>query len=98
MAAYRFHIAKPDQLQSLVPMVKDNPASVARVARIWKAAKEKRGETRWDTGVYVGFSGDRAREAVLFRVATGDELVTFGTLKYNLALRWCERHLRQVYD
>ena len=90
MAAYRFHIAKPDQLQSLVPMVKDNPASVARVARIWKAAKEKRGETRWDTGVYVGFSGDRTREAVL--------LVTFGTLKYNLALRWCERHLRQVYD
>lgn len=98
MSAKRFHVAKPYQLQSLVPMVKDSPASVARVARIWKIAKEKKGATRWDTGVYVGFSGDRAREAVLFRVSAGDELVQFGTLKYNLALNWCEQHLRQVFD
>lgn len=98
MAAKIFHIAKPDQLQCLVPMVKDNPPHVARVARIWKIAKDKKSETRWDTCLYAGFSGDRAREAMLFRVSAGEELVKFGTLKYNLALNWCEQHLRQVYD
>lgn len=98
MAAKRFHVAKPDQLQCLVPMVKDRPASVARVARIWKHAKEKKGETRWDTGVYAAFSGDRTREAALFRVTCGDELVEISTLKYNMALAWCEQHLRQVYE
>ena len=98
MSAKRFHIAKPDQLQTLVKFAKANAPTIARTARIWKIAKEKKGETRWDTGVYVGFSGDRAREAVLFRVAAGDELVQFGTLKYNLALNWCEQHLRQVYE
>lgn len=98
MAAKRFHIARPDQLQSLVKYTKDNACSVARTARIWEAAKHRKGETRWDNGIYAGFSGDRAREAVLFRVAAGDELVQFGTLKYNLALNWCEQHLRQVYD
>ena len=98
MSVKRFHVARPDQLQCLVPMVKDNPTSVARVARIWKIAKSKRDTTRWDTGVYAGFSGDRARSAALFRIANGDELVQFGTLKYNLALNWCEQHLRQVYE
>ena len=84
MAAKRFHIARPDQLQSLVKYTKDNACSVARTARIWEAAKRRKGETRWDNGVYAGFSGDK--------------LVQFGTLKYNLALNWCEQHLRQVYD
>lgn len=98
MAAKRFHVAKPDQLQCLVPMVKDRPASVARVARIWKHARAKKGETRWDTGVYAGFSGDRTREAALFRVANGEELTEIGRLRYNTALRWCEQHLRQVYE
>lgn len=98
MAVKRFHVARPDQLQSLVIYVKDNACTVSRMARIWKIAKEKKGETRWDRGVYVGFSGDMAREAVLFRVTSGDELVQFGTLKYNLALAWCEKNLRRVYD
>lgn len=98
MAAKNFHIARPDQLQTLVTYVKDKPCSVARVARIWKIAKDKRGETRWDRGVYAGFSGDMAREAVLFRASNGDELVEFGRLKYNLALAWCEKNLRRVYE
>ena len=98
MAAKRFHVAKPDQLQTLVKYAKTNAATVARTARIWKAAKDKHGETRWDTGIYAGFSGDRAREAVLFRVTNGDEMMVFATLKYNLALVWCEQHLRPVYD
>jgi len=98
MAAKRFHIATPDQLQALADFAKSNALTIAKVARIWAAAKKKHEHTRWDYGVYVGFSGDRKRVAVLARVAAGDELVEFGTLKYNLALNWCEQHLRQVYD
>lgn len=98
MAAKRFHIARPDQLQTLVKFAKTNAPTIARTARIWKIAKDKHGTTRWDTGVYVGFSGDRAREAVIFRVSNRDELVEVGRLKYNLALNWCEQHLRPVYD
>lgn len=98
MSAKRFHVARPDQLQSLVKYAKTNAPTMARTARIWKNAKDRKGETRWDKCVYACFSGDRAREASVFRIATGDELVVVGELKYNLALNWCEQHLRQVYD
>ena len=63
MAAYHYHVATPQQLQSMVPLVKRNAPTVARVARIWRAARAKKGETRWDHDVYAGFSGDRTREA-----------------------------------
>lgn len=97
MSAKRFHVARPDELQTLVKFAKNNGPTIARAARIWRIVKDRKGETRWDTGVYVGFSGDRAREAALFRVS-GDELVQLGTLKYNTALYWCEQNLRQVYN
>ena len=97
MAAKRFHVARPDQLQTMVPFARTNGCTVARMARIWKIAKEKKGETRWDTGVYVGFSGDMTRKAALVRIS-GDELVEVADLKYNLALAWCERNLRRVYE
>ena len=97
MAAKRFHVARPDQLQCLVKYAKTNAPSVARTARIWKNAKEKKGDTRWDTGIYACFSGDLDREAALFRYCDGD-MVEFGKLKYNLALAWCEQHLRRVYE
>ena len=93
MAAKRFHIARPDQLQSLVKYTKDDPCTVAKVARIWEAARQRKGTARWDNGIFAGFSGDRSRDAALFR-ASGDELVRFGTLKYNTALNWCEQNLR----
>lgn len=96
MSAKRFHVARPDQLQSLVKFAKNNAPTIARTARIWKIAKDKNGTTRWDTGVYISFSGDRAREAVIFRVANADEPVEVGTLKYNLALNWCEVHLKPL--
>lgn len=98
MAVKRFHVAKPDQLQSLVQFAKSQAPTMARTARIWKIAKGKKGETRWDRSVYVWFSGDKAREAGIFRISSGDEPVEVGRLKYNLALNWCEQHLRQVYD
>ena len=96
MAAKRFHISRPDQLQSLVQFAKTNACTVARTARIWKIARQK-GKTRWDKGIYAGFSGDMARKAALFRVVD-DELVEFADLKYNLALAWCEQNLRRVYS
>lgn len=96
MSARTFHVARPDQLQTLVKYAKTNAPTVARTARIWDAARKKNGETRWDKGVYVGFSGDRQRKATLFRVTGDDELVEFATLKYNLSLLWCEQHLRHV--
>ena len=98
MAAKRFHIARPDQLQSLVKYVKNNACTVSRTARIWATAKNRKGSTRCDENVYVTFSGDRSRQAILFRFSADNELVEFGTLKYNLALVWCEQHLCQVYD
>ncbi len=97
MAAKRFHVARPDQLQTLVKYAKTNATTVARTARIWKAAKDKRGETRWDRGIYACFSGDMDRVAALFRYCDGD-MVEFGRLKYNLAMAWCERNLRRVYE
>ena len=96
MSARTFHVARPDQLQTLVKYAKTNAPTVARTARIWDAARKKNGETRWYKGVFVGFSGDRKRMATLYRVTTYEELVEFATLRYNLALLWCERNLRQV--
>ena len=98
MAAGRFHVAKPDQLQSLVKYARTNATTVSRMARIWKIAKEKKGDTRWDSGVYACFSGDRVREAAVYRVTAEHELIEVAALRYNLALNWCEQHLRQVYD
>lgn len=98
MAAKRFHIEKPDQLQTLVQFAKENAPTVARTARIWKNAKERKGATRWDRGVYAGFSGDRKREAGIFRITSEDEMIHVAALQYNKALNWCEQHLRQVYD
>ena len=98
MSAKRFHVARPDQLQTLVKFAKTNAPTIARTARIWKSAKDRKGETRWDDGVYVGFSGDRTRQAALYRVTADDELIEVATLKYNLALLWCEQHLQPVYE
>lgn len=98
MAVKRFHIANPEQLQTLVQFAKADASTIARMARIWRAAKDKHEHTHWDHGIYIYFSGDRKREAAIARLAAGDELVIVGKMKYNLALNWCEQHLRQVYD
>lgn len=94
MAARRFHVAKPDQLQAIVPLLKQNAPLVARTVRIWKAAKDKYGETRWDSGVYIDFPEGSDQSAVLFRMIEDNETVVYGFLAYNMALRWCEQHLK----
>lgn len=96
MAAKRFHIAAPEQLRGLSAFVKDGKLDT--LASVWAAMKRRNGPTRWDDRIYVGFSGDQSRTAEVVRVGTNDDVVRCATLKYNLALKWCEQHLRRVYD
>ena len=67
-------------------------------ASVWTAAKRRNGTTRWDDKIFVGFSGDRHRIAEVVRIDANSELVYCATLRYNLALNWCEKNLREVYD
>ena len=46
MSAKRFHVARPDQLQTLVKFAKNNGPTIARAARIWRIVKDRKGETR----------------------------------------------------
>lgn len=96
MAAKRFHIASPDQLRDLSEFVKEGKLN--SIVSVWAATKRRNGATRWDDKIYVGFSGDSSRTAEVVRIDVNDELVHCATLRYNLALRWCEKNLREVYD
>lgn len=96
MAAKRFHVARPEELRELAGLVKEGKLS--NMVSVWTAAKRRSGETRWDNAIYVGFSGDRSRNAEVVRFNAQGELVYCATLHYNKALNWCEQHLRPVYD
>ena len=96
MAAKRFHIATPEQLRELSEFVKEGKLN--NIASVWTAAKRRNGATRWDDKIFVGFSGDRHRVAEVVRIDANSELVYCATLRYNLALNWCEKNLREVYD
>lgn len=96
MAAKRFHVSKPDELRALCEFVKEGKLS--NMVSVWTATARKNGATRWDDAIYVGFSGDRQRVAEVVRFSATGELVYCATLRYNLALNWCEQHLRPVYD
>ena len=95
--AKRFHVANPGQLKALVPFAKTNAPSLEKMVRIWYAAQRK-GKNRWDNAIYVGFSGDRHREAGIVRIGANNELVTCATLMYNKALGYCECNMRRVFD
>ena len=96
MAAKRFHIENPDQLRELAAFVKEGKLST--IASVWTAAKRRNGTTRWDDKIFVGFSGDRNRISEVVRIDANSELVYCATLRYNLALNWCEKNLLEVYD
>ena len=96
MAAKRFHIATPDQLRALSEFVKDGKLNT--MISVWTATKRRQGATRWDNAIFVGFSGDRRRTAEVVRIDANGELVYCATLRYNLALNWCEKNLREVYE
>lgn len=94
MAAKRFHIATPEQMKALCEFVKDG--NLSRTASVWSATHRREGKTRWDQAIYACFSGDRSKEAEVVRLGSNEEIVHCARLKYNLALSWCESHLRQI--
>ena len=94
MAAKRFHVARPDELRALNDFVKEGKLS--SMVTVWTAQSRRTGETRWDNAIYVGFSGDRYKEAEVFRADAKNELIFCATLQYNKALNWCEQHLKEI--
>lgn len=96
MAAKRFHIASPEQLHELEAFVKDG--KLKTMVSVWTTTKRRDGKTRWDDKIFVGFSGDRYKEAEVYRVDVNNELISCATLQYNKALNWCEQNLHPVYD
>ena len=98
MAEKRFHIASPAELASLAEFAKDGKKTIERMISVWTAARRRKGDTRWDDSIYVGFCGTRKKRAEVVRFSAESEIVPVGTLQYNKALNWCEQHLRQVFD
>ena len=98
MGAKRFHISTPEELKALAEYAKETPNRLTNIIRVWTAVKRKDGKTRWDNAIYCGFSGDRTRIAEIVRFTSDNELEYCASLKYNLALNWCEKHLQEVYD
>lgn len=97
MAAKKYHITSPAELAELAALAKDGKAAIERTVSIWTAARRRKGDTRWDQAIYVGFCGSRQRNAEIVRLSAGGELVYVGSVQYNKALNWCEQHLQQVY-
>jgi len=98
MAAKRFHIDTPEQLQELDGLTKEQPSGLRNMIRMWTVEKRRKKETAWDGCFYIFFSGTREREAAIIRFSTAHELVNRIPVRYNKALNWCEQHLREVYE
>ena len=98
MAARKFHIATPEDLQALARFAKGAPGKISRLIRVWTANKRRLGNVRWDNALYVTFSGDRARTAEIVLFTSDNELDRCGELQYNLALQWCKKYLREARD
>ncbi len=96
MAAKRFLIERPDQLRTLSYYSKEQPSRLDSLISVWAATRRRSGKTPWDGAIFAGFSGDVHKAAAVVRITVENELVMCAPLKYNIALNWCERHLRQV--
>ena len=96
MAAKRFHIATPEELRELERFAKEQPSGLQNVIRIWTVTKRRQQKTNWDRNFYACFSGTRDRIAEIVRFDSGHELAATYPVRYNLALQWCETHLKQV--
>ena len=98
MPAKRFHIDTPEKLHELSALVKDKPSTVENMARVWTVTRRRQGGHAWDGQIYAMFSGSRDRSAEIVRLGRDAPIMVCGSLRYNLALRWCEKNLRQVTD
>lgn len=96
--AKRFLFETPEQLKEVAGLCLDGSAAkVMNVARMWSAERRKKQHTPWDGKIGASFyTEEHKRCACVFRLSTGDGLCVMGWLKYNLALRWCETHLRRL--
>ena len=94
MAARKYALSEPEELEGLVPFVKEG--RLASLVMVWRVARRRKGDMRWDGAFFVRFSGDSRRTAEVMRVKPGGEAVWCATLRYNLALSWCEARLRQI--
>lgn len=94
MAAKRFHVATPEQLKELNGMV--TSGKLENMVRTWAATARRCGKSRWDDAFIVGFSGDQNRIAEVWRITNSQELVYCASVRYNTALRYCGRNMRQI--
>lgn len=92
MSAKRFHVFDPEQLKAIEAFITDG--SIDNLYRIWNYYRSTGKGRIWNNAIFISFSGDRMRRANVVKVIQGDER-TFANLKYNLALRWCQRNLRE---
>lgn len=95
MAAKRFHIATPEELRQLAAFVKEGKLDA--MIRVWTVTVRRQGKSRWDDAIYISFSSDRNRNAEVFRIAAGGEVIRCASMHYNKALNWCEQHLREAF-
>lgn len=90
MSATQFRVATPEQLKALAGLTIQGNAM--NTAKVWSASRRRTGTSPLDGSIFVRFSGDRMRDAVILR-NTGDEMKELAWLKYNTALHFCQRNL-----
>lgn len=93
----RFIIETPDQLLALQEYAKDG--NITRAASIWRTAREKKGDkgTPWDHSIVVDFCAfENRRTAIVFRMGIGGRSMLSAHLRYNLALQWCRKNLKEI--
>lgn len=93
MAAKKFHISTPEQMAVLDGFAVEQPNSLDKIRRIWKAAIQKKASTRWDNAFYVYFSGDNKRQSSVYRISVNGAHLPVCALRYNLAHRYCCENL-----
>lgn len=90
MSATQFKVATPEQLKTLAGLTIQGNAM--NTARVWSASRRRMGTSPLDGSIFVRFSGDKLRDAVILR-NTGDEMKELAWLKYNTALHYCQQNL-----
>lgn len=89
----RYHIETPEQLTELNTFAKSGDA--VNFAKVWAAKLRKSGMSPWDDKVFVIFDTTNGRKAYIGRNSGAGMLVNM-SLKYNPALKWCEKNLQMV--
>lgn len=93
MKAKWFQVAQPGQLKEIEPFITDGSAE--SIIRVWSFYQASGKGKIWNDAIFVTFSGGKKRKAALVKSIYGD-VRAFASLKYNTALHWCQRNLREV--